>query len=139
MRARHPGRPGPATVFAGILLALASLGALLGLVLRAGDQDPPWARWLTLHSGNVAVGGFVLAACYPGAWLERSRHRALRRLGAWLLPLAALLWGAFFVAMELLPLYAANVRDPADVPFALLGVGCGWVVGRTFQRRLAGP
>lgn len=123
-------------VVAGISWSVASIGALVGLVMRSRGLNPSWATWLILHSGNVAVGGFILAACYPGAWLERRENEALKRVGAYLLEVAAFLWGAFFVAMEFLPLFETNYRDIADIPFALIGVVCGYIMGKEFQQHL---
>ena len=105
----------------------------------AGLLSVFWRRfgWVTDHAGNVAVCGFVMAAAWPGAWLQRlgQRHRStmLVRVGKAVLPLTASICGVFFVAMEIWPLYAPNTRDLADIPASVIGTSCGAVLGCHFE------
>ena len=117
-----------------------SLLALVEIALRKGSGASSLPGILADHNGNIAVSGFILFAAYPGAALEVAgttrRSRWLGHLAALTVPAAALAWGVFFVAMELVPLYGPNTQDVGDVPASVFGMLCGLIFGRRFQQRL---
>ncbi len=125
-------------------MVLWAAGSLYLVCAVIGFLSVFWRRlgWLTDHAGNVAVCGFIMAAAFPGAWLQRLGHRRgsgrLVMAGRIVLPVAAGAWGLFFVLMEIWPLYGPNARDLADIPASVIGTLCGFILGTRFEHVLVG-